>query len=138
MTTSKPITVTGYYGEPWLEKLYPNNVGPSPVSFTFDTAELIRELDNGRILVKVSSPDHTHRWAYHQDGSRCNSYPCNHGKIQVWWMVFHKTEKTGIVPAGKWKYGGKGNLPNRQSTRSFHNDDFSVKAELPLDNGKHQ
>ena len=102
------VTVTGHYGDSWLEELYPRNVGPSSVAYRFDTAVLIEEFEDGSALVETMSADGRGRHTYHTDGSYCGCFPCTHGKQAVWRRVRHYKRRRAVVPAGHRQYGGRG------------------------------
>lgn len=105
------VTITGFFGDPWLHALWPDCVGPSPALYSFDTAKLVEVRKNGDALVQTVSRDGYSRQPFHPDGGPCDSYPCNHGYEQsqiIWRRVYYYKTRQAVVSAGSWHEGGRG------------------------------
>ena len=107
-----PVTIFGYYGEAWLESLEGSAVGPSSARYSFDTCELVSELADGSALVRSTNRVDTRNVNLHLDGSVCRNYPCSLDHTRA--MSIRRSYSTGLVPAGNWKLGGRGLLPESE------------------------
>ena len=103
------VTISGYYGEVWLEHLEGSAVGPSSVRYSFDSCDLVSMEPDGSATVQATQRVNERIIQVHLDDSVCRSYPCD--KVHTRAYSVKRRYVTGVVPAGNWTIGGRGLLP---------------------------
>lgn len=99
------VYVTGGFGDAWLSALYGGAIGPSPTPYKMQ-GKLIETYQDGSALIEGSIRIWDGMVDLHDDGSRCQCYPCNQHHTREW--ACENKPTSYIVPAGYWQPAKRG------------------------------